>query len=100
VEGDGASATDEDSMIKAMCNKAAHNLDAYGTEISSKSFLSFSPSSLSLKLNNVRVSFGSNNKEVGASTRVLRHMEFDCLTVVPKTSTMLETTYVGNNLFR
>jgi hypothetical protein len=27
-------------------------------------------------------------------------MEFDCLTVVPKTSTMLETTYVGNNLFR
>jgi hypothetical protein len=60
----------------------------------SKSFLSFSSPGISSKLNSLGVSLGSSVNEVSVSTRVLKHMEFDRLTVIPKASTMLDSTYL------
>jgi hypothetical protein len=94
VSVDGASATDEDSLKKAMHRKAALNLDSHGMLKSSKSFLSFSSSSINSKLNSVGISLGSNANQINVSTRVLRHMEFDRLTVIPKASTQVDTTYL------
>ena len=86
---DGTSAMDEDSLKKAMRRKAACNLDSLGTDVKSKSFLSFSPISIQSKLNSVGFNLGSNKAQVEVSTNVLRHMEFDRLTVIPKASTVL-----------
>jgi hypothetical protein len=91
---DGASATDEDSLKKAMRRKAALNLDSHSMLKSSKSFLSFSSPSINSKLNSVGISLGSNANQINVSTRVLRHMEFDRLTVIPKASTQVDTTYL------
>ena len=91
---DGAATTDEDSMKKAMRRKAAHNLEMSGNNLSSKSFLSFSSPSISSKLNCVGVRLGSNKNQIDISTNVLRHMEFDRLTVIPNVSTELESTYL------
>jgi hypothetical protein len=41
MDVDGAEATDEDTMTKAMRRKAALNLDPAGTITSSKSFFTF-----------------------------------------------------------
>jgi hypothetical protein len=60
----------------------------------SKSFLSFSSPGISSKLNSLGVSLGSSVNEVSVSTRVLKHMEFDRLTVIPKASTVLDSTYL------
>jgi hypothetical protein len=84
VDASGASATDEDSMIKAMRRKAERNLDSPGILSSSKSFLSFSTPVISSKLANVGISLGSSRQEVSFSSNVLRHMEVDRLTVTPK----------------
>jgi hypothetical protein len=81
-------------LKKAMRRKAAHNLDSPGMPSSSKSFLSFSSPVISSKLNSLGIKLGSNEKEVSVSTRVLRHMEFDCTTVIPKASTLLDSTYL------
>ena len=94
METDGASVTDEDSMTKAMRRKATRNLDYSGTELNSKSFLSFSPQSIHSKLSSVGVNLGNSKFQVNVSTNVLRHMEFDRLTVIPKVSTKLSATYV------
>ena len=91
---DGASAIDEDSLKKAMRRKAARNLDNHGTNLSSKSFLSFSSNSIHSKLSSVGVNLGSSKNQVDVSTKVLRHMEFDRLTVIPKVSTGLTATYI------
>jgi hypothetical protein len=96
VDTDGGTVTDEDSMQKAMRRKAAQNLDYAGMMSSHKSkfFLLFSSPDISSKLNSLGVSLGSTDKEIAVSTRVLKHMEFDCLTVIPKASTMLDSTYL------
>ena len=65
---DGASVTDEDSLKKAMRRKAARNLDNHGTNLSSKSFLSFSSNSIHSKLSSVGVNLGSSKKQVDVST--------------------------------
>ena len=82
VAADGATATDEDSMRRAMRRKVEYNLDSHGMDMSSKSFLSFCPSSISSKFNNVGISLGSDSNQVSVSTRVLRHIEFDRLTEI------------------
>jgi hypothetical protein len=63
---DGASATDEDSMQKAIRRKAELNLDykCIITPSKSKSFLSFSTPMITSKLSSVGVKIGSNEKEI------------------------------------
>ena len=85
---------DEDSLKKAMRRKAERNLDSLGTDMKSKSLLSFSPLSIHSKLSSVGFNLGSSKSQVEVSTNVLRHMEYDRLTVIPKASTVLTTTYV------
>jgi hypothetical protein len=98
MEVDGASLIDEDSLVKAMRHKAAHNLDSSGTSAPSrsKSFLSFTSTLLSSKLNSVGVKLGNNDNEIFVSTNVLRGMEFDRLTVIPKALTLSDTSYLDD----
>ena len=91
---DGASATDEDSLVKAMRRKATRNLDPIGTDLNLKSFLSFSNESIQSKLHSVGFNLGRDKPQIEVSTTVLRHMEFDRLTVIPKVSTRLTATYM------
>jgi hypothetical protein len=93
VGADGASATDEDSLKKAMHRKAAYNLDTCVMKQSSKFLLSLSSQSIKANLNNVGISMSNNRNDIDVSTRVLKLMEFDRLTVIPKVSTVLDTTY-------
>ena len=86
MDVDGSSATDEDSMVKAMRRKAEHNLDTVGMVKNSKSFLAFSNSSISAKLKSVGVSLGNSATKVTVTTNALRHLEYDRLTVTPKRS--------------
>jgi hypothetical protein len=96
VAADGSSVTDEDSLKKAMRRKAVHNLDSSGIPVASKdlSFLSCSAQRISSQLNSVGVRLGVNNNDISVSTNVLRHMEFYRLTVIPKASTVSDTTYL------
>ena len=93
VAADGSSATDEDALQKAMRRKSSLNLEDKGNFMSSKSFLSFSPHAINSNLSSVGFKLGSNANQIDISTRVLRHMELDRLTIVPKASTELESTY-------
>jgi hypothetical protein len=92
VDENGASATDEDVMQKSMRRKADRNLDAFGTSPSYKSFTSFSPSRMVSNFSSVGVSLGKNSNDIKVSTSVLKHMEYDCLTVVRNVSNVLNTT--------
>jgi hypothetical protein len=69
---------------KSRRRKEACNLESAGTEKSSKSFLSFNTSNISANLNNVGVSFGSNENEIVVSTNAFRHIYFHCLKIAPK----------------
>ena len=80
-------------MRKVMPILPKLNLDSSGTEFKSKSFLSFTPLSIQSKLNSVGFNLGSSKSMVEMSTNVLRHMEVDRLTVIPKASTVLTATY-------
>ena len=73
-------------MVKAMRRKAALNLEPDGNDNLHKSFLAFSNSSVSAKLNSVGVSLGNCDSKISLSTKALRHLEFDRLTVIPKVS--------------
>jgi hypothetical protein len=85
-------------MHRAMHRKVKLNLDYSGivTPSKVKSFLSFSTPDISSKLNRVGVRIGSAEKEIVASSNVLRRMEVDRLTVTPKVSTFSNTTYVDD----
>jgi hypothetical protein len=91
MDADGASTTDEDVMTKAMRRKAELNLDTAGTSSPSKSFTCFSPSRIAVNLSSLGVSLGKNSRDIMVSTSVLKHMEYDRLTVVPKVSNVLDT---------
>jgi hypothetical protein len=84
IAEDGSSATDEDTMLKAMRRKAAMNLDFSGMCSKSSSFISLPTPVLSSKLNAVGIRLGKNVDEVCLSANVLRRMEYDRLTVRPK----------------
>ena len=86
VGTDGASASDEDSLAKAMRRKASSNLDGEGISSCKKSFLSFSTPSITAKLDSVGVSLGSSEREVFVSSKALKHMEFDRLKCTPRVS--------------
>jgi hypothetical protein len=60
------------------------NLDGVGTSGLSKSYISFSTPVVSSKLNSIGIKLGKNLNEINFSSNVLRHMEFDCITVGPK----------------
>ena len=77
VAMDGTSSTDEDSMMKAMRRKAELNLDNAGMNKTPKSFLAFSDSSISAKLNSIGFSLGKNAAAVTVSTNALRNLEYD-----------------------
>ena len=95
VDASGASATDEDSMLKAMWRKAERNLNSPGIKSNSKSFLSFSTPVISSKLVNVGISLGSSVQDVSFSSNVLRHMEVDRLTVTSKVSAFPNASLTG-----
>jgi hypothetical protein len=84
VAADGSVATDEDTMKKAMWRKAEKNLDYGGMNSQSSSFTSLSTPVISSKLNVVGIKLGKNDAEVSVSANVLRHMEYDRLTINPK----------------
>jgi hypothetical protein len=92
---EGASVTDEDSMIWAMCMKAELNLDYSGmvTPSKAKSFLSFSTLDINSKLGNVGVKIGSCGNDIIVSSNILRRMEVDRLMLTPKVSAFSSTTY-------
>ena len=81
---DGASATDEDSMQRAMCRTASLNLDFDGTS-SCKSFLSFDKAKMSSNIASLGISLGKNDTVVDFSVKALKQMEVDRFTVAPKT---------------
>jgi hypothetical protein len=87
---DGSGDTDEDMMQKAMCRKAEKNLDVSGNKKSS-SFIKFSDSHISSNLNSVGISLGSHSRDIALSANVLRHLEYERLTIIPKVSTGAET---------
>jgi hypothetical protein len=60
------------------------NPDFSGMTSRSSSFLSLSTPVLSSKLNVVGIKLGKNVSKVNLSANVLRHMEYDRLTVDPK----------------
>jgi hypothetical protein len=77
-------------LQKAMRRKAAKNLDAVGTKSSSTSFTRFSDSKISSTLGSVGVSLGRTSEEISISANVLRHLEYDRITIIPKASTGAE----------
>jgi hypothetical protein len=93
---DGSSATDEDSLSRAMRRKAAQNLDSAGISPTAKdaSFLSFSKQRISSQLSSIGVSLGSSDSDISISAKALRHMEFDRLKVVPNTSAFSEYSHL------
>jgi hypothetical protein len=95
---EGASVTDEDSMIRAMRRKAELNIDYSGmvTPSKAKSFLSFSTLNINSKLGNIGVKIGSCEKDIIVSSNVLRRMEVDRLMVTPKVSAFSNTTYIDD----
>jgi hypothetical protein len=92
VADDGSMAMDEDTMQKAMRRKAAKNLDFSGMNPSSSSFVSLSTNVISSKLNSVGISLGKNDYEIEVSANVLKHMEYDRLTVGPKSQNIVDIT--------
>jgi hypothetical protein len=98
IATDGASVTDDDFMLQAMRRKTELNLDYSGivSPSKAKSFLSFSTPDINSKLGSVGVKIGNNEKEIVVSSNVLRRIEVDRLTVTPKVSNFLHTTYVDD----
>jgi hypothetical protein len=92
VAEDGSTATDEDTMKKVMRRKATMNLDYSGMSSKPSSFISLSTPILSSKLNAVGIKLGKNVNEVNLSVNVLRHMEYDRLTVDPKLRDVVDIT--------
>jgi hypothetical protein len=92
VAADGSSATDEDTLKKAMRRKAIQNLDGAGTSPLARSYLNFSTPDVYSKLSSVGVKLGNNLAEINLSTNVLRHMEFDRLKVSPKLHDVVDDT--------
>jgi hypothetical protein len=67
---DGAGATDEGMMHKAMRLKEAKNLDTTGTKHSSSSFIAFLDSRISSSLGSVGISMGRHSDEISVSANV------------------------------
>jgi hypothetical protein len=68
------------------------NLDFFGMSSKSSCFISLSTPVISSKLNAVGIRLGKNASEVCMSANVLRHMEYDRLTVCPKLQNIVENT--------
>ena len=76
--------------------------ELFSTPIPSKSlnqgsFLSFSPSSISVKLSSLGVSLGKNEKEVVLSANVLKHVEYDRRKVSPSVSIKPFTSHIDDD---
>jgi hypothetical protein len=94
VADDGSAATDKDTLKKAMRRKAAKNLDFAGMDPppSSSSFISLPTTAISSKLNSIGIRLGNCDNEINVSANVLRHMEYDRLTVSPKSQNIVDNT--------
>jgi hypothetical protein len=92
VAEDGSVATDKDTMQKATRRKAAMNLDYSGMTSQTSSFISLPTPILSSKLNAVGIKLGKNANEINVSANVLRHMEYDHLTVDPMLQNVADNT--------
>jgi hypothetical protein len=79
-------------MQNALRRKATINLDYSGMTSHSSSFILSSTPILSSKLNAVGIKLGKNVNEVNVSANVLRHMEYDHLTVDPKLRNVVDPT--------
>ena len=84
VAADGASRTDEDSMSKAMRLQAARNLDFSPGTSTPKSFVSFPDAHIQSNLESVGIGLGSSGSKVKVAVKVLKHVEVDRLSLVPK----------------
>jgi hypothetical protein len=78
-------------MQKAMRGKATKNLDSDGMSSSFTSFTTFSDSKISSNLGRVGISLGRRPEDISVSANVLRHLEHERISLVPKASTGLET---------
>ena len=78
-------------MTRAMRRKADMYNDYAGTEVADKSFLSLSSSCISAKLSSVGFVLGKNNDKIDISTKALKRMEYERLTVTPKVSAKSST---------
>jgi hypothetical protein len=96
VGPDGAVATDEDTMAKAMRRKAGSNLDFSAMNKCTKSFLTFSTPLIASKLNNVGVSLGSSINSISVSANALKLMEFDRIKLTPTISSKSDTSLTKN----
>jgi hypothetical protein len=83
-------------LQKAMRRKAEKNLDTAGNK-KSASFTNFSDSHISSNLSSVGISLGSQSRDIAVSANVLRHLEYERLTVIPKVSTAVETTLLEDD---
>jgi hypothetical protein len=83
---DGVSATDEDSMSKAMRRKAMANLDSPGMSGCKKSFLNFSTPTIVAHLDSLGVSLGSSVEDINVSSKALKRMEYDRIKCTPNVS--------------
>jgi hypothetical protein len=83
---DGASATDEDSLKKAMHLQANRNLDFSQGISSHRSYLSFSSERVNSNMRSLGFGLGNSDKEVVLSVKALKRVEFDRLKVSPKLS--------------
>jgi hypothetical protein len=92
VADDGSVTTDEDTMPKSMRHKAILSLDYTGMTPKPSSFISLSTPVLSSKLNDVGIKQGYNVNEVSVFANILRHMEYDLLTVDPKLRNVVDIT--------
>ena len=70
-------------MLKAMRRTASRNLDFEGTS-ARKSFLSFDNAKVSSNIASLGISLGRSEKAVDFSVKALKKVEFDRLTVAPK----------------
>ena len=77
-----------------MKRKAELNMDKTGMITPPKSFLPFSNSCISDKLNRVGFSLGNNAAKIAMSTNALRRLEYDRLTVTPKVLCKSDTTHM------
>ena len=76
-------------MARAMRRAASRSLDLQGTP-SHKSFLYFNNFRVASNITSLGVSVGRSEKEVEASVRAIKNLEFDRLAIAPKASSVID----------
>ena len=79
--------------MRSIISLCVRFLNYVSISIKSVSLFSLCPHLIYSKPSSVGLELGNSQSHVRVSTNVLRHMEFDCLTVIPKVSAGLSSTY-------